>query len=82
MNDCLAFGSFRRLTGVPDDVSAYLRVSDAETLLVVCNFSGETRELVLPEWKGAHRLIGNVLDSLFLETGQLEPYEAAIYSKA
>ncbi len=81
-NDCLAFGSFRRLTGVPDDVSAYLRVSDAETLLVVCNFSGETRELVLPEWKGAHRLIGNVLDSLFLETGQLEPYEAAIYSKA
>lgn len=81
-NDCLAFGSFRRLTGVPDDVFAYLRVSDTETLLVVCNFSAEVRALDLPEWKEAQSLIGNVPDSRFSETGQLEPYEAAIFSKA
>ena len=69
-------GSFRLLLPEDPDVFAYLRETEEETLLVVCNFSCRERTLAdLPVPEGAKLLLGN-----YPAQGEvLEPYEARVY---
>lgn len=84
-NDTVVYGGFELL--LPDDkeIFAYLRKGDAETLLIICNFYGNTPEFNLPEhlcgmpWR--LELCNVEIPSLELaDSLRLDPYEARLYS--
>ena len=52
-NKTLRSGDFLPLSDLPEDIMAYLRKSDKETILVALNFGAKERKLTLPKdsWK-------------------------------
>ena len=61
-SDVVAVGDFRMLLPEHDDVYAFTRSLDGETLLVVCNLSATPYDLagLLPEAAGAELVLGNL----------------------
>ena len=70
-------GRFTLLLPEHEAVFAYEREGAEETLLVVCNFYGDTIPDPLADRTHGERLIGNYAEA---QPGTLRPYEAAIYS--
>ncbi|HIS52777.1 MAG TPA: alpha-glucosidase [Candidatus Onthomonas avicola] len=67
-------GDFELVDAKSEQIFAYLRRTENETLLVACNFTGETVPFVWPEGFGeAALLISNCGEP---ENGTLRPYEA------
>jgi len=58
-------GDFTMLLPEHDDVYAFTRALDGETLLVACNLSATPYELtaLLPEACGAELVLGNLVDA-------------------
>ncbi len=66
-----------------EDVFAYFRVGEEETLFVCCNFAATAVTFPVPERlqsKGTRHLLGNVEGSAYLEEGRLAAYEAVVIS--
>ncbi len=72
----VAVGDFTMLLPDSDDVYAFTRSLDGETLLVVCNLSATPYELagLLPEAVGAELVLGNLADA----GPTLRPWEARV----
>ena len=72
----VAVGDFTMLLPDSDDVYAFTRSLDGETLLVVCNLSATTYPLgeLLPEALGAELVLGNLPDA----GPQLRAWEARV----
>ena len=65
-------GDFQLLEAEDEQRFAYVRETEREVLLVVCNFTAETLPDVCPErFRGAEVLLGNYPDP----AGDLRPYE-------
>jgi oligo-1,6-glucosidase len=81
----IVYGDYNLILEEHDQIYAYTRVLDNETLLVITNFSIETPEFQLPghiQYNSKHLLISNYevdenndnISSIFLK-----PYEARVY---
>nr|WP_197489696.1 alpha-glucosidase [Rossellomorea aquimaris] len=78
--DVISKGSFHLLMRESEKVFAYEREGDQESLIVLCNFSGDEVELdsdVVERIQGASVLISNEDGSL--GRGVLCPYEGSVY---
>ncbi|WP_040338756.1 glycoside hydrolase family 13 protein [Candidatus Blastococcus massiliensis] len=73
----VALGDFTMLLPEHDDVYAFTRSLDGETLLVVCNVSRRAHDLtsLLPQAAGAELVLGNLADG---DPGELRPWEARV----
>ena len=72
--DVFVDGDFRLVAPEDSKIFAYVRNTDREHLLVICNFSGDTLDWEIPEqYRGARSLISNYQDEA---EGKLRPYEA------
>ncbi len=76
----VALGAFAMLLPEHDDVYAFTRSLDGETLLVVCNVSRTPYDLtaLLPEAVGAELVLGNLPDA----GAELRPWEARVLRPA
>ena len=73
-------GEYRLLLEEDENIFAYERTLGDQTLVVVCNFFGETIEMpLMDKCKDMQLLLGNYADMEQPET--LRPYEARIYLK-
>ncbi len=74
-------GSFEMLLPDDEEIFAYHRKDDSQTLTVICNFYGNEREIdassLIPE--GSRLLISNYAD--IEDANTLRPYEARMYLK-
>jgi oligo-1,6-glucosidase len=81
----IVYGDYNLILEEHDQIYAYTRILDNETLLVITNFSSETPEFQLPgliQYNSKHLLISNYevdenndnISSIFLK-----PYEARVY---
>ncbi|MGY1635829.1 alpha-glucosidase [Geodermatophilus sp. SYSU D00742] len=73
----VALGDFTMLLPEHDDVYAFTRSLDGETLLVVCNVSGHEHRLgeLLPQAPGAELVLGNLPED---DPAVLRPWEARV----
>lgn len=72
--DVFMDGDFHLIAPEDDKVFAYVRNTEHDHMLVLCNFSGDTLDWDIPaEYQGARRLICNYKIE---KEGQLQPYEA------
>ncbi|WP_104522692.1 glycoside hydrolase family 13 protein [Blastococcus atacamensis] len=73
----VALGDFTMLLPDSDEVYAFTRSLDGETLLVVCNLSRTTHRLaeLLPEAPAAELVLGNLADD---DPAELRPWEARV----
>ncbi|MFZ0370268.1 MAG: alpha,alpha-phosphotrehalase [Halobacillus sp.] len=83
-NDILIFGDYELLTPEDEQIFAYLRQWNGESLLVINNFYGSETSFSLPEnlqLKGKKEvMISNYNDvSQNLENVKLRPYESVVY---
>ncbi|CCG05541.1 glycoside hydrolase family 13 protein [Blastococcus saxobsidens] len=76
-DDVVALGDFHMLLPGHDEVYAFTRSLDGDTLLVVCNLSRTPYRLaeLLPEAPGAELVLGNLPDD---DPAQLRPWEARV----
>ena len=73
--DVFRSGSFTLLCPEDEKIFAYIRDTDTEHLLVVCNFSGESLGFDAPEnFRGAEMLLNNYAE----DSEDLRPYEAVM----
>ncbi|MCI8711562.1 MAG: alpha-glucosidase [Ruminococcus sp.] len=75
------YGRYEPFETENEDVFAYFRVWEDETLYVCCNFTATAVAFPVPKrLRAAHArcLLGNVERSAYLEKGRLEAYEALI----
>ena len=73
-------GRFELLLEKDENIFAYERKSEEQTLLVVCNFYGKTLKMPLKDkWGNMELLLGNYSD--MTEPEVLRPYEGRIYIK-
>lgn len=73
-------GRFELLLEKDENIFAYERRREGQTLLVICNFYEKTMEMPLKEkWKDMELLLGNYKDMTKPEV--LRPYEARMYMK-
>lgn len=76
----LVDGSFKLLLAEDENIFAYERKNADETLLVVCNFYGNTVKMPLTEeTEGMELLISNYKETE--DSSVLRPYEARMYYK-
>lgn len=73
-------GCFQLLLENDENIFAYERKNEDQTLLVVCNFYGKTLQMPLKDkWGNMELLLGNYSD--MTEPEVLRPYEGRIYIK-
>lgn len=73
-------GRFQLLLENDENIFAYERKNEDQTLLVVCNFYGKTLQMPLKDkWGNMELLLGNYSD--MTEPEVLRPYEGRIYIK-
>ena len=73
-------GRFELLLEKDENIFAYERKNEEQTLLVVCNFYGKTLKMPLKDkWGNMELLLGNYSD--MTEPEVLRPYEGRIYIK-
>lgn len=78
----IVYGSYEPYCLDHPEVFSYFRKSDAETLLVCCNFSREDTPFPVPEgFADAEPLLGNIRCSSYPQKGILASYEAIILIK-
>ena len=78
----IVYGSYEPFCLEHPEIFSYIRKSDDETLLVCCNFSGESVPFpVLEGFSDAPMLLGNCKHSRYLEDGILAPFEAVVLRK-
>lgn len=81
--EIIAYGKYELILEEDENIYAYLRKLNNETLLVICNFKGENSKFILPEnikYQKVQRLISNYnVDSYEIENIDLKPYEARVY---
>ena len=78
----MVYGSYELLYPEHDKIYAYERILGQEKLLVVCNFSGESMDLLFPAdlvEKSGKLLISNYRGTKITDTLHLQPYEARVY---
>ncbi|WP_026691340.1 glycoside hydrolase family 13 protein [Alteribacter aurantiacus] len=82
--DALLYGSYEILLPDHEDIYAYTRSVEGETILVVTNLSGEVIPFELSEdeqYTSAEKLFGNyeTVGELDINRFNLKPYEAAVF---
>ncbi|MDT3425562.1 glucan 1,6-alpha-glucosidase [Paenibacillus forsythiae] len=78
-HDVIVYGDYRLLFPDDKDIYAYTRSLDGTTLLVLCNFYGNTVSVDLPaELAGDKELLISNYSEITAE-GTLRPYEARMY---
>ncbi len=79
-HEIIVYGSYDLLLPDDPDLYVYTRTLGTEKLLVICNFSENTRDFVLPEWcsqpENTIKLTGNYSDAAIDSSMQIRPYEA------
>ena len=79
--DVIVYGHYALLEPEHPALFVYTRTLGDESLLVVCNFSGEEQAYSIPaEYRGAEILIANYPDTA--PAGTLRPWEAVVYRRA
>ena len=81
--DLIVYGSYQLLLPEDPAIFAYTRTLGEEKLLVVCNFSGESQQFLLPEefhGREGRLLISNYQQEARAEKQTLRPYEAFVYA--
>lgn len=78
------YGAYDLILKENEQIYAYKRTLDNETLLVICNFTGEAAYFELPEHiscEARQLLINNYADqnSDEISSNTLKPYEARVY---
>lgn len=77
--DVFVNGKFRLFMDEHESIFAYERLGEEEMLLIICNFSDESVEFIMPDqWQGNQALL---LSNYSDNSGCLRPYEAKIYIK-
>lgn len=78
----IVYGGYEPYCIEHPEVFSYFRKSEAETLLVCCNFSSKAVLFPVPEEFGnAVQILGNVEDSHYLSEGILASFEAVILKR-
>ncbi len=82
--DVIVYGAYDLILKENEQIYAYIRTLDNETLLVICNFTGEAAYFELPEHiscEASQLLINNYADqnSDEISSNTLKPYEARVY---
>lgn len=76
----IVYGSYDLLLPESKEIYAYTRTLDDEKLLVLCNFTAETRIVDIPaEFTGAYPIISNCTIPRGEKTVNLPPYGAVVY---
>ncbi len=81
--DLIVYGSYQLLLPEDPAIFAYTRTLGEEKLLVVCNFSEESQQFLLPEefhGREERLLISNYQQEARAEKQTLRPYEAFVYA--
>ena len=84
-HEVIVYGDYNLILEDHDQIYAYTRVLDNETLLVITNFSSETPEFRLPghiQYNSKHLLINNYevdKNEDNISSIRLKPYEARVY---
>ncbi|WP_234122778.1 glycoside hydrolase family 13 protein [Clostridium hydrogenum] len=82
-HEIIAYGKYELILEEDENIYAYLRKLNNETLLVMCNFSDKSPQFDLPEdikYNKNELLISNYnVDSYEIEKIKLRPYEARVY---
>jgi alpha-glucosidase len=80
MAPALHTGSYRTVTGVPDDTFVYVRQAEDERFLIAVNFSDENRTITAPELVMGNVAISTLMDRTEATTGRLDlrPHEGCI----
>ena len=81
--DLIVYGSYQLLLPEDPAIFAYTRTLGEEKLLVVCNFSEESQQFLLPEefhGREGRLLISNYQQEAKAEKQTLRPYEAFVYA--
>ncbi|WP_026695102.1 glycoside hydrolase family 13 protein [Peribacillus kribbensis] len=83
-NEVIVYGAFDLLMEDDEQIFAYTRTLGEEVLLVICNFSGESPEFILPDelqHNSRELLIANynVDPQESIEKLALKPYESRVY---
>ncbi|WP_342045042.1 glycoside hydrolase family 13 protein [Bacillus sp. OTU530] len=84
-HEVIVYGDYNLILEDHDQIYAYIRVLDNETLLVITNFSSETPEFQLPghiQYNSKHLLINNYevdKNEDNISSIRLKPYEARVY---
>lgn len=82
-NEVAVYGDFVEYEPENQQLYIYERNLEGKQLLVVLNFSGEKAQFKLPEeWKEkkAEMLISNYPGEKILESTEIEPYEAIVWT--
>ena len=81
-SDLIVYGTYDLILDDDKDIYAYIRTLGDEKLIVYCNFSGNIREVELPEeFTDGKILISNYNDAKVSEKITLRPYEAIVIQK-
>lgn len=81
--DLIVYGSYQLLLPEDPAIFAYTRTLGEEKLLVVCNFSEESQQFLLPEefhGREGRLLISNYQQEARAKKQTLRPYEAFVYA--
>ena len=79
----MLFRSYELLLPDDPDLYVYTREQNGEKLLVICNFTDQSKNFSLPDgWipERMERLIGNCCRTAAGRTMELMPYEAVVYN--
>ena len=81
-SELIVYGTYDLILDDDKDIYAYIRTLGDEKLIVYCNFSGNTREVELPEeFTNGKVLISNYIDAKVNHKITLRPYEAIVIQK-
>lgn len=84
-NEIIVYGTYDLILDYNEQIYAYTRTLGEEKLLVICNFSGESPEFVLPqeiEYKEKKLIVNNYhveKENDKIDKFRLKPYEARVY---
>ena len=82
-HEIIVYGSYELLLPDDPDLYVYTREQNGEKLLVICNFTDQSKNFSLPDgWipERMERLIGNCCRTAAERTMELMPYEAVVYN--
>ncbi|GAA0178816.1 oligo-1,6-glucosidase [Clostridium sediminicola] len=82
-NEIIVYGTYDLILNDDEQIFAYTRTLEEQKLLVICNFSGQSPEFVLPQdikYKEKKLIVQNYhVDNDEIDKFTLKPYEARVY---
>lgn len=85
-NEVIVYGKYELLLEKDKNIYAYTRELNGDKILVICNFSGENQQFILPkgiEVKDVQLLISNYpVEGENINNIDIKPYEARVYRLA